>query len=245
MSAFNEITVYDTSELYGEMGRFRCLQFADDSIQGAVDLKDRKRILLVYQRAIIYLMELNKPSFKHVFVIGHGVGTFSSHYGDKQFKVAEIDEKIVELSKLYFNYSKDDVVIGDGRQILSQSDESTYDYIILDAFNSKGTPLHLTTREFFRMASEKLAPRGALIMNLMGKSKNDRLMNAIHTTLRESYMFTKVFSCPATSEAEIRNIIVMASNAAIEFDVREMEGLYELDLAEGHIIRDSRPNEFK
>jgi hypothetical protein len=120
-------------------------------IQGAIDLKDPQRIVLIYQRAMIHLMEFNAPSFEHVFVIGHGIGTIAGHYPDKPFTVAEIDEKVVEISKRFFGYSKekDHVVMGDGRQILESEQPNIYDYIILDAFTHKGTPLHFTTSEFF------------------------------------------------------------------------------------------------
>jgi spermidine synthase len=238
LSTFNEIAVYDTNQLYGKMGRYRCLQFSDDSIQGAIDLKDPKRIVLEYQRAMIHLMELNNPSFNRVFVIGHGIGTIAGHYPDKLFTVAEIDEKVVELSKLYFGYRKDNVRVGEGRRILRNEEPNAFDYIILDAFTNKGTPLHITTLEFFEMTMEKLDSQGAIIMNLMGKPKNDRLINAIHTTLRETYAYTKAFSLPAVDENDIRNLIIMGSNKTIDIQSQDTAGIYEIGLEQGHIIMD-------
>ncbi|MCD9025327.1 spermidine synthase [Cohnella silvisoli] len=233
--------VYDAAQLYGEMGKYRCMQFADDAIQGAIDLKDPKRIVLKYQRAIIHLMEFNDPSFDNVFVIGHGIGTIANHYPDKRFTVAEIDERVVELSKRFFGYRKDNVVVGDGREILRKEQSKAFHYIILDAFTNRGTPLHLTSLEFFEMTLDKLDSRGAIIMNLMGKPKNDRLINAIHTTLRETYAYIMAFSLPATDEIDIRNIIVMGSNKTIDFQARDMAGFYEIELEQGHLIMDSDP----
>jgi spermidine synthase len=237
-STFNEIAVYDTNQLYGKMGKYRCLQFSDDSIQGAIDLKDPKHIVLEYQRAMIHLMELNDPSFDRAFVIGHGIGTIAGHYPDKRFTVAEIDEKVVELSKLYFGYRKDNVRVGDGRRILKNEEPNAFDYIILDAFNNKGTPLHITTLEFFEITKEKIDSQGAIIMNVMGKPKNDRLINAIHTTLRETYAYTKAFSLPAVDENDIRNLIIMGSNKTIDFRSRDTAGIYEIEIEQGHIIMD-------
>ncbi|WP_376768692.1 spermidine synthase [Paenibacillus foliorum] len=240
-SMFNEIAVYDTNQLYGEMGKYRFLQFSDDAMQGAIDLKDLSRIVLEYPRAIIHLMEYNNPSFENLFIIGHGIGTIASHYPDRGVTVAEIDEKVVELSKLFFKYRKDNVIVGDGRQILMNEESNSYDYIILDAFNKKGTPLHLTTTEFFEMTREKLNSRGAVIMNLMGKIKNDKLIDAIHSTFRETYVYSKAFSLPGADESDIRNIIVIGSNRTIEFQAREMAGFLEIELGQGHIIVDSDP----
>jgi spermidine synthase len=243
INLFNEITVYDTTQLHGKMGKFRCLQFADDAIQGAIDLKDRKRIVLEYARAIIHVMEYNDPSFENVFVIGHGSGTIAGNYPCKQFKVAEIDVKVVEISKLYFSYQQDNVVVGDGRQILRNEEPNTYDYIILDAFTHKGTPLQFTTKEFFELTLEKLNSQGAIIMNVMGKPKNDRLINAIYSTLRETYIYTKAFSLTAVEEADIRNMIIIGSNKTIDFEARDMAGFYEIEIEQGHIIMDSTATE--
>jgi spermidine synthase len=61
-SPFNEIEVYDTTQLYGEMGKFRFLQFSDHAVQGAIDLKNPKRIVLEYPRAIVHLTPIRKKS---------------------------------------------------------------------------------------------------------------------------------------------------------------------------------------
>jgi spermidine synthase len=174
-----------------------------------------------------------------VFAIGHGIGTIAGHYPDKRFTVAEIDQRVVECSRLYFGYRQNNVVVGDGRRILGTEEPNAFDYIIVDAFNRKGTPFHLTTAEFFKMTVEKLSPRGAIIMNVMGKPKNDKLVDAIHTTLGEAYAYTKAFSLPETSDADIRNMIVVGSNRTIDFRPREMAGFYEIELGQGHLILDS------
>lgn len=75
-------------------------------------------------------------------------------------------------------------------------------------------------------------------MNLMGKSRNDKLINAIHTTLRETYVYSKVFSLPAEKGTDIRNMVVIGSNKRVEFQPREMAGFVEIEVSPGHIIRD-------
>jgi spermidine synthase len=236
-----EISVYDTPELYGEKGNFRVLEFSNKAIQGAMDLNHPERILFEYPRAIIHLMDFNTPSFEDVFVIGHGIGTIAGHYSEKRFKVAELDDKVVELSKRFFGYRKDNVIVGDGRLILGSEEPLAYDFIILDAFTEKGTPLHLTSREFFRITREKLDSQGSIIMNLMGKGENDQLLNAIHTTLSEEYAYIKSFALPSEGAADILNIIIMGRNKPIGFQARHMAGFTEIELGQGYIIRDSSP----
>ncbi|GGH18491.1 spermidine synthase [Paenibacillus segetis] len=235
-----ELQVYDTTKLYGESGNFRVMQFANAAIQGAMDLNDPKRILFEYPRAIIHLMECNTPSFGDVFMIGHGIGSIAGHYVDKRFKIAELNDKVVELSKQHFGYNHDNVIIGDGRQILEHEESDAYDYIIIDAFNEKGTPLHLISKDFFQVTKEKLHPYGSIIMNLMGKGNNDRLMNAIHTTLNEEYDFVQSFQLPSESATDVKNIIIIGSSSPIVYQAQHMAGFIRIELGQGHIIRDSK-----
>jgi spermidine synthase len=238
LSDNHEITVYDTNELYGEKGNFRVLQFLNEAIQGAMDLDHPERVMFEYPRAIIHLMDINNSSFKDVFLIGHGIGTIASYFSDKRFKVAELDKKVVELSKQYFGYSKDNVLIGDGRHIIENEEPDTYDFIILDAFTEKGTPSQLISKEFFQLTSYKLHSYGSVIMNLIGRSDNDNLINAIHSTLQESYNYTKTFNLPVEGVHDIQNVIIIGSHQPIHYEARYMAGFNEINLNEGHIIWD-------
>ncbi|MFK4303015.1 spermidine synthase [Paenibacillus sp. RC254] len=239
LSNNHEITIYDTTELYGEKGLFRVMQFSNAAVQGAVDLNHPQRILFEYPRAIIHLMELNDPSFEDVFVIGHGIGTIAGHFTDKRFKIAELDAQVVEFSRTFFGYDKDNVTVGDGRRMLEKEASDAYDYIILDAFTDQGTPPHLISLEFFRMVKEKLDSEGSMIMNVMGKSEHDHLMNAIHTTLREVFAYVTAFSLPSEGAADIQNIIVIGRDKPIRFQARHMAGFNEIALGEGHILQDT------
>jgi len=238
LSHHHEISVYDTTELFGEKGNFRVLQFSNNAIQGAIDLDHPQRILFEYPRAIIHLMKQNNPSFEHTFIIGHGIGTIAGYFIDKPFKIAEIDEKVVELSKQYFGYLEDNVEVGDGREILENEKPHSYDYIILDAFSEKGTPAHLTSMEFFKISHQKLDSQGSIIMNLIRKGNKDQLINAIHTTLSAVFAYTKVFALPSTGIADVLNIIIIGSNKPITAQTRHMAGFVEIPLRLGHLITD-------
>ncbi|ULO06786.1 fused MFS/spermidine synthase [Paenibacillus sp. 19GGS1-52] len=237
-SSNHEITVYDTTELYGEKGKFRVMEFSNKAIQGALDLNHPKRIVFEYPRAMIHLMEVNEPYFEDVFVIGHGIGTIAGYFAEKRFKIAELDAEVVELSRTCFGYNQDNVIIGDGRTILEGEERSTYDFIILDAFTAAGTPRHLTTSEFFSTTYSKLNSHGSIIINLMGKVEHDPLVNAIHTTLSEQYPYVKSFALPAEGAADIQNIIIIGRKRPIQFQARQMAGFTEINLGQGHMIWD-------
>ncbi|MGG4143389.1 fused MFS/spermidine synthase [Paenibacillus algorifonticola] len=237
-TAHHEISVYDTTELDGEKGRFRVLQFSGDATQGALDLEHPGRILFEYPRAIIHLMESNQAAFEKVFLIGHGIGTIARYFEDKTFKVAELDETVVELSRLYFGYNQDNVVIGDGRALLEGEAEHAYDYVIVDAFTRQGTPKQLVSLAFFSLIRSKLGEGGAVLLNLMGRGERDRLIHAIQTTLGEVFAYTKAFILPTDGSADLQNIILMGSDRPVAFQARHMAGFVELEPVQGYIIRD-------
>jgi spermidine synthase len=238
-SGNQEIMVYDAPELFGEKGKFRVLKFSNNAIQGAMDLDHPERILFEYPRAVIHLMEFNHPSFEDVFAIGHGIGTIAGYFSEKRFKVAELDMQIVELSRKYFGYRKDNVTVGDGRQILGSERPHSFDYLIVDAFTEQGTPRHLVSTEFFRIAQSKLDSRGCLILNLIRRGANDRQINDIHTTLGGHFPYTKTFSLPSERASDVQNIIIMGSNRPIGFRARHMAGFTEIELGKGRILLDS------
>ncbi|WP_235857651.1 spermidine synthase [Paenibacillus albiflavus] len=237
-SLYQEITVYESNELYGETGRFRCLQFADDAVQGAMDLRDRNHIVLEYPRVMIHLMEKNNSFFERALIIGHGIGTIASQYPSKSITVAELDAKVVELSRVWFDYQLDNVVVGDGREVLSEIEADSLDYILVDAFTKEGTPSRLTSVEFFQLALVKLNASGAILLNVTGRLKNDRLINAIYSTLGEMVPYTKAWALPAKDVSDIRNIVMMGSRHTIQCEPKQMEGFCEIELVPGHIIRD-------
>ncbi|MEK8127006.1 fused MFS/spermidine synthase [Paenibacillus filicis] len=235
-----EITVYDTTDWYGEKGSFRVLQFANGDTQGAIDLNHPERMLFEYPRTMIHLLKHNVPESEDVFIIGHGIGTIAGHLTGKRCKVAEIDARVVELSRTWFGYRLDNVTIGDGRRILEQEKPHTYDCVVLDAFTEKGTPQTLISREFFDIIRDKLNGHGMVLLNLMGKGEHDPVINAVHTTLSESFSYTRAFVLPSAHAGEICNVLMIGSGRPIGCQARRMAGFRELEPGPGYVIRDKQ-----
>ncbi|WP_434751890.1 spermidine synthase [Paenibacillus amylolyticus] len=231
----HELTVYETKRLYGEKGHFRVLQFSNDAVQGAMDLEEPSRIVLEYPRAMLHLMEQNDPHFNRAFVVGQGIGTIPSYLSDRQVKVAELDAEVVEISQHFFGYKSSSVLVGDGRELLEREQAGTYDYIVIDAFTATGTPEQFTNRSFFSMVKDKLDENGAVLLNVFGRSGNDKLVNAIYTTLGTAFPYIRAFALPAEPNV-VQNRILMGSHRPIDVQVRLMAGFVEENLEEGHII---------
>jgi spermidine synthase len=146
----------------------------------------------------------------------------------------------VEISRKYFDYRLDNVLVGDGRQLLEEEPPNEFDYILLDAFTSKGTPVHLTSAEFFALTSDKLRPGGTLLLNVMGRPRNDRFIAALATTLKRTYSSVQAYSLPAERDSDSRNILFAAGDDPLRQGFPDGLGLREFEPEEGHLIRDSR-----
>lgn len=240
-SEYHEITVCDTTQFDREKGRFRILQFSEEAVQGVVDLNAPERILFEYPRAMIHLMNENRPSFENVFMIGHGIGTLARHFPDKRFTIAELDSKLVEISRRYFACETANVHIGDGRQVLEQELPGSYHFIIIDAFTAEGTPRHLTTLQCLRLTREKLDPEGMLLINLIAKHTHDNQVCAIYTTLREVYSATRAFALPVKGSSGLLNMILVGGAKPFQFKPDAMAGFQEVSLHAGDLLVDESP----
>ncbi len=124
----------------------------------------------------------------NILVLGMGTGTFAEqcrrYFPSSQITGVEIDEKIIRLSRTYFQLPEDiPVVAYDGRAYL-QMDENRYDVIMVDAFRDITIPFQMSSVEFFRLVREHLAPGGVMTVNLNMKAGgpgniNERLIDTI------------------------------------------------------------------
>ena len=91
----------------------------------------------------------------------------------------EIDPLVREISSnpKYFSYLRDcDVkprfVIGDARLTLTREPAGTFSVLIVDAFSSDAIPVHLLTREAFKVYERILDDRGVLLVHVSNKHLN-------------------------------------------------------------------------
>ncbi|MGG1517918.1 fused MFS/spermidine synthase [Paenibacillus oryzisoli] len=238
-----DITVYDTNEWDGEKGRFRLLEFGDQAMQGAMDLTRPDRVLFEYPRAILHLMALNIPDDERVFLIGHGIGTIARQLPKQRCTVAELEPQVAEISRTFFGYPNDNVLVGDGRGLLQAQTDASLGGLVLDAFTAKGMPSHLTSLEFFEEARAKLSPEGAILINLMGRGKQDPMLCAIGTTLGAVFPHVKAFILPSddrSAGASRHNVLLAAATHPWRYELRSMAGFIETELEQGYVIRDGK-----
>ena len=124
----------------------------------------------------------------NILILGMGTGTFAEqcrrYFPSSSALGVEIDEKIIALSRKYFELPEEiPVVAYDGRAYL-QMDKNQYDVIMVDAFRDITIPFQMSSVEFFRLVERRLSPGGVVTVNLNMRANgagniNERLIDTI------------------------------------------------------------------
>jgi spermidine synthase len=170
-SPFNDIFVIERENLremwFQGNGKFY--------LQTRIDIDRPGHLSLVYTRLLLAPLLWN-PTPSRILMIGLGGGVvprfLSEVYPDLQIDVVEIDPRVTELARYYFDFKENPclkVFEDDGRAFVKQSGHK-YDMVFLDAFKGGSVPYHLKTLEFYREIVQSLNEEGVLVTNLYGKS---------------------------------------------------------------------------
>ena len=160
-------------------------------------------------------------SVKRLAIVGLAAGTTARQaslvFGDIAIDGFEIDPKIVQIGRDYFDMNQPNlsVFIQDGRWGLEHSPHR-YDIISIDAYRPPYIPAHLTTTEFFGIAREHLTSDGILVVNV-GRAPNDRrLVNALATTILAHFSSVHVVDVPNS----FNSIIFASVNETVSDNLR-------------------------
>lgn len=150
------------------------------------------------------------PEGAEALILGLGAGSLVRELELIGFKVeaVEIDARMVELARKYFELSPmAAVTIDDGRHHLRVNDRK-YDLIVLDCFAGERIPGHLLTFEAFRTIKERLKDRGMILINYTGHVNGSRGYGSrsIARTMKEAGLSVLCYGTRA--EEEGRNLII-------------------------------------
>ena len=116
-----------------------------------------------------------------VLILGMGTGTFATqcrrYFGEMNFTGVEIDEKITDLARKYFELPEDiPVVTYDGRAFL-QSEDRKYDVIMIDAYQDITIPFQMASVEFFTLVRDHLREGGTIVVNMNMRGQQEGNIN--------------------------------------------------------------------
>lgn len=186
----------------------------DTTASGAMNLDDGG---LAYEYTKYYdTHRVFNPDVKRALVIGGGIYSVPKQLlddiPDVKVDVAEIEPSLYGLAKKYFGLNDDPRLsnyIVDGRRFLHDS-SNTYDFIFTDAYKSLySMPVHLTTKEFFETANNKLAPGGVFMANIIGSLSPQTPSFTISEmrTFRSVFSNSYFFATKSATSTEPQNLI--------------------------------------
>jgi spermidine synthase len=152
---------------------------------------------------------------RRVAMLGFAGGTAARAYA-RYFPAAridgvEIDRELFDIGRRYFGLRARPQLheyAEDARPFLRRID-ARYDAIYLDTYRQPYIPFYLSTREFFELARDRLAPGGVVIINVGHPEGSDRLEKVLSATMGKAFTFV------ARDPIEPTNTLLMGSRAPI------------------------------
>ena len=111
----------------------------------------------------------------NVGVIGLGAGTLATYARPiDHYRFYDINPLVLKIAQSQFTYLKDcmapnEVVMGDARLKLEQEPVQKFDVLAVDAFSGDAIPVHLLTREAYRLYWKHLKPDGVLAVHVSNR----------------------------------------------------------------------------
>jgi len=143
---------------------------------------------------------LGRP-LESVAILGNAAGTtaraLGEFYPDAVVDGVELDPAVSSVGRRFFGMGdipRLTVHDMDARPFLRRTDER-YDLIVADAYHQPYVPFYLATREFFRLAADRLELGGILALNVASVPGDTSLLDGITGTL--THEFDQVAVWPA------------------------------------------------
>ncbi len=186
---------------------------------------------------LLWAME-QKPSLS-VALIGLGAGTLANFARESDaYDFYEINPAAVRFAQQWFdNLSsckarEQNILLGDARLRMEQlPKDKRYDVIVLDAFTGGSVPIHLLTREAFRIYSDHLKPDGYIAINI-----TNAYLNLYPIVKAQSEVLGMAYRHKYQAADEVRNIrrnlhfimthdqAYLKAHPSVNREVRDAEG---------------------
>jgi len=149
-----------------------------------------------YALAAPFMANIDEIENPKLLILGLGTGTYAELcrelFNFSEIDGVEIDKKIIDIAHEYFNLSEDiNAIEGDGRIFLKSA--STYDVIMVDAYQDITIPFQMSSIEFFEEVKKHLAKDGVMVVNMNMNSDGQGSINEyLESTI--AHVFSDVYT---------------------------------------------------
>lgn len=175
-----KLSIKVTRHLHAEKSPYQQIDFFESETYGRFFTLDGLMMVnekdeFVYHEMITHVAMSTNPSIKKVLIIGGGDGGTAREIGRYKhvthIDMVEIDERVVRLCQEYLPYTAGHLegderirlLFTDGFKFVVDSDDKTYDLIIVDSTDPIGPGEGLFTKEFYANCFRILNDEGILI----------------------------------------------------------------------------------
>lgn len=171
-----------------------------------------------YWDEMLVLPFAGSATTERVAILGSAAGTtaraMAHYFPGVHIDAVEIDPDVTAVGRELFDLHGKNITTHDADarpwlQAEKQTDGAKYDAILVDAYRQPYIPFYLTTREFFDVVRERLAPGGVVAINVGHPAQSDRLEKVLTATLRASFGRGRVYRDPA----EDTNTMLLATTS--------------------------------
>ncbi|MEM5789332.1 MAG: fused MFS/spermidine synthase [Syntrophobacteraceae bacterium] len=216
-SSYNRIVVWEAKSL--EAGTIRVMTTHPRAMQSAMRVDAPDELFLPYTK--FFEMSFHfKPAASRFLILGGGGYSFPKYllanYPDVTVDVVEIDPKVTELARTFFDLEQNPrlrIIHEDARSALSKLG-GKYDVILVDVFNSHySIPFHLTTVETAGLLSDRLEDDGVVILNLLAsiEGPEGRFLRAEVATYKSVFGHVSLYPVSDPRDGAIwQNVMLVA-----------------------------------
>jgi spermidine synthase len=193
--------------------------FVNRIIQTSYNAKNDKYNDFSYFNTVSDVLDSLMPK-SSVLILGLGGGVLArdAHRKGMHVDAVEIDQRIIDVSRNYFNLEdKINVIRDDARHFLNSCSKK-YDLILFDLFRGEETPSHVFTAESIEQTMQILNPGGIVLINANGYYKGEigKGTRSLYKTMRAMGLYVELY--PTDSLEDRSNMIYVASNTFSVFD---------------------------
>ena len=190
-------------QLYKEQSPYQLVEIYDTYAWGKTLTLDRmvmttEKDEFIYHEMITHPAMFSHPNPRRALVIGGGDGgavrELLRHEGVEEVVMVEIDEKVVEASRLHlpaiaeaFDHPRLKVLIDDGIAYVAAAEDASFDLVIVDSTDPVGPGEGLFTEAFYRDVHRILRPGGLQITQSEGPHYAPEVMAEVYACFRNVY----------------------------------------------------------
>ena len=202
----------------------------------SITIKDGSLSGMYYDYALAapLMAGLDNESSGEVLILGMGTGTYAKellkYFSGVHVEGVEIDEKITELARKYFDEPKEAVVTTyDGRAYL-QAVKKHYDVIMVDAYQDITIPFQMSSQEFFKMVRSHLTENGVMVVNLnMYSDEEGSISEYLCDTIGSVFTYVSVVNV----DGYTNRVLFASMNPGSVYDVKiSAEAVFEQDFTD-------------